>query len=379
MTDSYTLVTGDFVRTGGMDAANYHLARHLALGGAGVHLVAHRVAPDLLALPEVRWHRVAKPLGSYLLGGPLLAGAGRRWGRAALARGGRMLANGGNCVSPDTNWVHYVHAGHRPLVTTGAMRRAVGAWAYRRFLRAERRALAAARLVIANSDATRRDLIDRLGVRPDRVHTVYYGTDATYHRPPTVAERTAARAALGWRDERPGVAFVGALGDRRKGFDVLFSAWESLCGSGGWDVRLAVVGAGAELDAWRARAAAAGLAEHVRFVGFTRDVREVIWACDAIVAPARYEAYGLAVHEAVCCGLPAIVHADAGVAERLPEFVALRPERREDAGALAGALRTWRDGREDWAQRAAGASARLREWSWDDMGARIVELMREAA
>jgi hypothetical protein len=35
----YLLVTGDFVKTGGMDRANYALAHYLARQGGEVHLV----------------------------------------------------------------------------------------------------------------------------------------------------------------------------------------------------------------------------------------------------------------------------------------------------------------------------------------------------
>ncbi len=375
----FTIVTGDFVRTGGMDVANFHLARYLAGAGGEVHLVAHRADEELLSLPSVHWHRVAKPLNSYLLGAWALARVGRRWDRAMVIRGGRTVVNGGNCVSEDTNWVHYVHAGHRPEITTSAVRRVLGLWKYRRYIGEEHEALHAARLVIANSNATGRDLVARVGIRAERVQTVYYGTDASYHRPPTDAERTAAREALGWQDARPGVAFVGALGDRRKGFDLLFTAWRSLCADPAWDARLIVVGAGSELAVWRRAAASAGLEDRIHFLGFTRDVRRVLWACDAIAAPARYEAYGLAVHEAVCCGLPAIVNPDAGVAERLTGLEALQPECREDAAALAAALRRWRNGRAGWGQAAQEISAGLRAWSWDDMAARIAQLMEDAA
>jgi glycosyltransferase involved in cell wall biosynthesis len=244
---------------------------------------------------------------------------------------------------------------------------------------AERRALRAARLVIANSDATVRDLVHGVGVAPERARTVYYGTDAGYHRPPTTAERQAARDALGWRDDRPGVAFVGALGDRRKGFDLLFAAWQSLCADPGWTARLVVAGAGSELEAWRRRTTAAGLDDRIQFLGFAQDVRAVLWACDAIAAPARYEAYGLAVHEAVCCGLAAIVPPHAGVAERLTGLDALRIARAEEAGAVADALRRWYDGRDAWTRAAAECSTALRAWSWDDMAARIVALMEETA
>jgi glycosyltransferase involved in cell wall biosynthesis len=375
----FAVVTGDFVQTGGMDVANFHLARCLAAAGTETHLVAHRVDPELLSMPSAHWHRVLKPMNSYLLGERALSRAGGRWSRIMETRGGRTIVNGGNCVSPDINWVHYVHAGHRPEIATSTWRRQMGAWKHRRYVSHERRALQAAQLVIANSEATARDLVGVVGVPRERVHTVYYGADGRYHRPPAPDERRGAREALGWRDDRPGVAFVGALGDRRKGFDLLFEAWRRLCADRAWDARLVVVGAGSELDAWRRASANAGMSDRIHFLGFTRDVRGVLWACDAIAAPARYEAYGLAVHEAVCCGLPAIVDAAAGVAERLAELEELRPDRREDPAALVAALRRWHAGRGKWSATTADASMRLRAWSWDDMAVRIMQLVEATA
>jgi hypothetical protein len=43
------LITGDFVKTGGMDRANYALASYLLNRGDEVHLAAYRVSADLLA------------------------------------------------------------------------------------------------------------------------------------------------------------------------------------------------------------------------------------------------------------------------------------------------------------------------------------------
>ncbi len=374
----FLIVAGDLVRTGGMDAANFYLARHLAQGNTDVHVVAHRVDPELADMPGVHWHRVAKPLGSYLLGEGRLHRAGRHWARRVADQGGHQVVNGGNCPSSDTNWVHYVHAGHPPELAAPPLRRALARWMHRRHVTAERRELTAARLVIANSDRTRRELMERVGVAAARIHTVYYGTDAAWHRPPTAAERRQARERLGWSDARPGLAFVGALGDRRKGFDIVFAAWNELCRDPDWDARLVVAGSGRELPAWRRRTEAAGLDRHIRFLGFTPDVRAVLWACDGIVAPARYEAYGLAVHEAVSCGLAAIVSPDSGVAERLSGLEPLQPERADDTGALAAALRRWRAAPDTWAQVADTLSAQLRAWSWDDMAGRIVQLMETA-
>ena len=75
------------------------------------------------------------------------------------------------------------------------------------------------------------------------------------------------------------------------------------------DADLIVVGQGAELPAWRHRAGEAGIGARIRFAGFRTDVPQIMAALDALVHPARYEAYGLSVREALCRGVPAIVSA----------------------------------------------------------------------
>jgi glycosyltransferase involved in cell wall biosynthesis len=218
-----------------------------------------------------------------------------------------------------------------------------------------------------------------LGGDPAAVHVVYYGTDGERFRPPAPDERLAARAALGWNDDVPAVAFVGALGDRRKGFDTLFEAWRLLSSGGSWDARLAVAGAGGELDRWRRRAAEAGLADRMEFLGFHPDVRRLLWAADALASPTRYEAYGLAVQEAVCCGLPVLVSEAAGVAERIGgEARRLLIADPDDAEGVAGRLRAWRDGLSEHHSAALALSAQMRLWTWDDMARSIAQRVEAA-
>lgn len=227
---SYLLVAADFVTTGGMDRANFALADYLARQGERVHLVAHRVAPGLLAYPNVTPHRVPKVANSYLLGEPLLNWVGRSQAQRVMSAGGRVLVNGGNCQWGDVNWVHYVHAAHTPENRAGLLRQIKGAVSHQIFLAAERQALQSARVIIANSDSTKRHLIERLGIPEARIHTVYYGIAPQIFYPATPQERTELRHRLGWPPEKPIVVFIGAFGDRRKGFDILFfSLGEIVC------------------------------------------------------------------------------------------------------------------------------------------------------
>lgn len=371
---SYLLITGDFTPLGGMDRANHALASYLARReGAEVHLVAHRVWDDLVVRSNVQVYRVPRLWGKHLLGAPLLARAGWRQARRLAPRGVRVVVNGGNCLWGDVNWVHYVHASWAPEAD-GSLPRRAKAWVARRAALADERAcLPRARLVIANSERTRSEVIERLGVAPERAHTVYYGSDPARCRPPTAAERAEARDRLDWSDDRPAVAFVGALGDRRKGFDTLLDAWRRLARDPLWDARLVVIGAGAALDGWKT--AAADLADSVTFLGFRADVPTLLWACDALVSPTRYEAYGLNVHEALCCGLPALVTRAAGVAERYPaELDDLLLPDPNDAADLAGRLRRWRDRLGPTQTDLVSFSERLRAYTWDRMAERFLRL-----
>jgi glycosyltransferase involved in cell wall biosynthesis len=372
------IVAGDFVKTGGMDRANYALADYLARSGARVTLVGHRAAPEVVAEGRVEFRRVPKPMNSYTLGEPFLDYLGRRAAREAVGAGGSAVVNGGNCIAGPVNWMHYVHSVYPPAFDPRPRRARTwlhGVEARRR----ERRSLGMARLVLANSAATRRAIIEGLGVPPERARVVYYGIDATQFLPVSEERARETRKALGWPN-RPTAAFIGALGDRRKGFDTLFGAWQTLCRTASWDVDLVAVGAGSDLSTWRERAASAGLGERVRLLGFRNDVPHVLAACDALVAPTRYEAFGLGVAEALACGLPAIVSADAGVAELYPDdlsdFLLADPESESE---LVHALTRWRSRLDDHRRRIVPLTERVRARSWDDMAAEVVRLITEHA
>lgn len=374
----WVLVCGGFHAEGGMDRANLALARHLLAAGARLHLVAHRVDPELAATPGVTTAIVARPAGSYLAGELGLERRAHRVAEALRRQGRRltMVANGGNAAGADINWVHSVHAAwpccdDEAPAWFKAKNRATKAWMRRR----ERRALDGPRVVIANSARTRRDLA-AIGVPEERIHTAYLGSDPEW-TPPSLSDRASARAAWCTDPRRPLVVFVGALGhDANKGFDTLLRAWPRA--TSGWEAELVAAGGGAT-DHWRRIAQRAG--EGVRVVGHTTDVGRLLAAADVIVSPVRYEAYGLAVHEAVCRGVPAIVSASAGVAERFtPAVAGLLLNDPGDADVLAAKIREWREGIPEWRDRFAAVGRELRSRTWDDMAADIVRLgERQAA
>jgi glycosyltransferase involved in cell wall biosynthesis len=156
------------------------------------------------------------------------------------------------------------------------------------------------------------------GVRPERVAVIPNGIDAAALAF-DAGLRARARAELGlWPSER----VVGAVGrlDRGKRFDVLLRAMVGL------DATLLLVGGGPQRAALEQLAARLGLADRVRFVGEVADLRPLLCAMDALAAPSAEETFGIAVLEALACGLP-VVYGRCPALEALPAGAAPRAVR----------------------------------------------------
>ena len=372
---------GDLVATGGMDIANLRLAEYIS-EDYPLHIVAHRAEATLTSRARVQLHRSARPYNMQLFGEPLLDWAGRKIAkRLALEGNVTAIVNGGNClVNQSVNWVHYVHAAYEPVLNSSGLRRLKAKFHRWLSLRNERIALTQAKLVLCNSQLTANHVTSLLRIPAERVRVVYYGIDVDRFEPATETERTGLRQRLGWDAKRPYLLFIGALGDRRKGFDSVASAMEKLCSEPSWDANLVVVGSGADKGHWEKHFRDLGLEHRVSFLGFRSDVPDLLRAADALVAPTRYEAYGLGVHEAICCGLPAFVSRESGVAERYPD--SLRPrlllEDPDNVDDLVRKLRDWRAGMETYRTLVGDFSNELRKRTWRDMAKEFVALVQGA-
>jgi glycosyltransferase involved in cell wall biosynthesis len=112
---------------------------------------------------------------------------------------------------------------------------------------------------------------------------------------------------------------VASLQYPYKGVDLLIDALgESI--HGGLDAQLEIAGEGKLRSALEARAAALGLANHVRFLGAVRpgaDVRACLDRAGLFVHPSRAEGLPRAVIEAMARGLPCVASRAGGIPELL--------------------------------------------------------------
>ena len=380
MNHPWVIIAAGFHQKGGMDKANHALADYLLEREIPVHLVTHSVDPLLEQHRLATVHLVARPAKSFYLGEFALAARGRKVARRVLREypSAQVVSNGGNCVWPGINWVHYVHRAWSGPKRGSLVYRVKDALAASRARRTEQAAFQRARLIISNSKRTTNEVVNYFGVDPGRVHTVYLGSDPAWG-PISSEERAASRKLLQVAESRSLAVFVGALGyDDRKGFDVLFRAWEMLCSRPDWDVDLMVAGSGPAAPAWRAKVREAGLEDRIRLLGFTDQVKSVLAAADLLVSPVRYESYGLNVQEAICRGVPAMVSASAGVAEQYDAaFAPLLIPDPEDAGGLVERLLAWRSNQEQWRARVQPFGERLRSRSWRDTAADFVSIVEK--
>ncbi|MFD9432870.1 glycosyltransferase [Streptomyces sp. NPDC060002] len=164
---------------------------------------------------------------------------------------------------------------------------------------------------------------DRLrgwGVPAPRIEVVPNGIDlARFRFDPDVRRRTRRR--LGLPDDACVVGGVGRL-TAGKRFDVLIHALARLPA----DHWLLLVGGGPEENVLRRTAHEAGVADRVLFTGERPcvpdgtpgpDLPSLTSAMDLFVSPSPEETFGLAVVEALACGLP-VLYASCPAIEQLP-------------------------------------------------------------
>lgn len=192
----------------------------------------------------------------------------------------------------------------------------------------------AARL-IADSQSTRRDMQEILGVSRSQVDVIYPGVGAEM-RPLEDGERLVALRARYGLPERF-ILCVATL-EPRKNILLLLEAMALLCERSDLPHWLVIAGGkGWFYETLEARVQALGLQDRVLLPGFVPDGELPLWynAAELFVYPSRYEGFGLPPLEAMACGTPVIVSDQSSLPEVVGEAGLQLPPDDPDAWALA--------------------------------------------
>jgi glycosyltransferase involved in cell wall biosynthesis len=229
--------------------------------------------------------------------------------------------------------------------------------------------------LVAISEHTRTDLIELLGLRPNRVVHVPTGIDlSSWGATPLPDDRTRLeRLGVG---ARPYVLYVGG-GDPRKGVNSLLDALVAAVRH--VDVDLVWTGnlPAAELREFRRLIGAKRIEDRVRLLGFTADPDLAALYRGALALPflSTLEGFGLPVVEAMACSCPVIVVRGSGCDEISADAGYVVGA--GDAGAASRAITELaRDGRAR-AERGARGLARAQRFDRRRMARGYAEVWRE--
>jgi len=161
--------------------------------------------------------------------------------------------------------------------------------------------------VVAVSDSTALDLVQHIGVPPDRIQTILNGIDPGPFDNPV--DSRALRLELGLAPEQPVIGLAVRLASQ-KGLGVLLDA-AALLRREFPGLQLAIAGEGDQRQLLEAQAAELGLGEVAHFLGVRHDVPDLLRMIDVYVLPSFWEGLPMGVLEAMAASRP-IVATDVG-------------------------------------------------------------------
>ena len=225
--------------------------------------------------------------------------------------------------------------------------------------------------VIADSQSTRRDLIELLGTPPERIDVIALGLGTPARAAPLAQAEVRRRLALG---DRPVLLSLSAKRPH-KNLDALLEALATL------ESRPVLVIAGyptAYEEQLRTRAHELGLDDDVRWPGWLEPAElEGLWAITAgFVFPSLYEGFGLPVLEAMARGVPVACSNASSLPEVAGDAALLFDP--DDRAALAGALRTLLAGGPEVERLRAAGRERAAQFTWERTARGTLETYRRA-
>jgi len=254
----------------------------------------------------------------------------------------------------------------------------------RRYLsRVVPRSVARARRVLADSQATKDDLVELFGTPPGKIDVLLSGVDARFRpiRDPAALAAVRAKYNLG---SGPLVLAVGTI-QPRKNYVRLIQAFAQVMGQ--WwqigpewlgDVNLVISGGtGWLFDAIFAEVTRLGLQARVKFTGFVDDADlPALYSAAAVFAYVpRYEGFGLPVLEAMACGVPVIGSNVSSIPEVVGDAGLLVDPLDVDAIA-AGLIGLLKDASARDAYRRAGLQ-RAAQFTWESAARQLLSIYAE--
>ncbi|MBN4002460.1 glycosyltransferase family 4 protein [Nostoc sp. LPT] len=373
------IVTHKIKKGDGQGRVNYEVAKEAIRRGHHLILLASEVAPELEDNSQVNWIKIpVKDYPTEFVRNFIFAQKSADWLRKHRSDIDLVKVNGAiNLATADVNAVHFVHSSwlRSPVHISRNRRDLYGfyQWLFTAFnARWEKQAFQKAQVVVAVSEKVAQELVN-IGVPRSRIRVIVNGVDLEEFTPgqSVGVARHRHRQKLGLPQNVTLALFAGDIRTPRKNLDTVLHALVKVP-----DLHLAVVGH-IEGSPFPQLAASLGLSERVHFVGFRRDIPEIMRSVDLFIFPSRYEACSLVLLEALSSGLPVITATATGGAELVtPECGIVLPDS-NDIDALAVAMMSLVSVDMLMQQMSQAARSVAEQHSWTAMAQTYVDLFEE--
>jgi glycosyltransferase involved in cell wall biosynthesis len=229
--------------------------------------------------------------------------------------------------------------------------------------------------VIADSESTKRDILDFEWAEEERICVVHLGVDGRFER---VRDRkNLAEIREKYRLPREFILFVGAI-EPRKNVETLVDAYLADSLSDRFDLVLAG-SLGWGYSGLMQKLAVSRVKGCIRMPGYIddTDLPSLYTAAAAFVYPSLCEGFGLPVLEAMACGAPVITSCVSSLPEVAGEAAILVDP--TDMGALASALQRVLKDRELQEELSRRGQERAKLFTWDQTAKKTLEVYRQVA
>jgi glycosyltransferase involved in cell wall biosynthesis len=241
-----------------------------------------------------------------------------------------------------------------------------------------RRHCRTARHILADSLATRQDLLDFYGANPDRISVVYLGRDESLA--PVTDPEFIARAKARYNIRTDYLFYLGTLHPRKNLVRLIEAFHQAIQTTSTERLQLVIAGQRGWLyDQIFARVEQLGLTGQVIFAGYVTDEDKpaLLSGALAYVFPSLFEGFGLPVLEAMACGTPVLTSNCSSLPEVAGQAALLvDPHSTGEIAAGLVQLITEPGLRQELVQRGF---QQIRAFSWSQAAVQVWELVEKVA
>ncbi len=227
--------------------------------------------------------------------------------------------------------------------------------------------------ILADSQATKDDLVELYHLPADKITVLLSGVDPRF-RPADEAARRDIRLRLKL-DARPYILAVGTVQPRKNYIRLIEAVAQVRCE--GHDLQLVIAGGKGWLDDPIYRAVEKlSLSDSIRFTGFIADsdLPALYSEARCLAFPSLYEGFGLPILEAMACGTPVVTSNSSSMPEAAGDAALLIDP--YDSSALAGALVRLHSDESLRERLITRGRSRATLFTWDRAASQLLDIYR---